>query len=154
MNHPPNPDLGDSMQDNNPWKCFIPLQGVAVGFALGWVVHLLVAERSEAMDIASRFLMLVFGIFGWAASTVVTGRQLHCGGTKERDDRDKNRYVCLATVGVALLIISAAALVRGLLWVYYPVVLFLLSSLAGEIGWGNALRIFEISRKKKNGGRR
>ncbi len=130
----------------SPWKCLAPLIGIASGFGLGWILHLLLPRSSEATDIAARLLMLVYGLIGWAASILLNGKQLYCGGTVEMDYKARERYAFWAWIGLALLIVAAASLFRGMLRVYFPVIFTLISILVGEIGWGDPRRVFVLGR--------
>lgn len=128
-------------------RCFIPLGGLVSGFALGWAIHVLVIQPGRLIDdIATRLLMLVFGVVGWAAGLVLDRRKLHCGGAQKLDGAASARYRRWGLVFLWLLVLSAALVNRGS-WeycLYFFVIFVLLALLAGEIGWGDPKGIFAI----------
>jgi peptidoglycan/LPS O-acetylase OafA/YrhL len=135
-------------------QCFYPVLGIAVGFALGWALHFAVPKppnEAEFVDVATRLLMVLFGLVGWAAGIVVDNRKLHCGGTKELDELAKKRYVPLFLIGLALLILATVFLATTRLTFYFATILLILLVLVGEIGWGSPLEPFRIplGRRKK-----
>jgi len=127
--------------------CFKPLGGLVGGFVLGWGIHMLVVRPGRLIDdIATRFLMLVLGVVGWAAGVVLDKRKLHCGGAQELDAAASARYRWLGPVSLSLLVLSAALVNRGS-WeygLYFFLIFVLLVLLVGEIGWGDPKRIFQI----------
>ncbi len=74
--------------------CLSSLMGLAIGFATGWAFHFLIpADGSEWIDAATRLLMLLFGVYGWAFAEIVGHeRQLYCGGTNRLDTSSRQRY--------------------------------------------------------------
>lgn len=137
----------ESSPENRGLRCFFPTLGILIGFALGWVLHFIIPTPPSAatyIDAATRFFMLLFGLFGWAAGTILDGRKLHCGGTKGLDDAAKRRYQLGALVILALLVLAVAFLATARLSFYFATTLLLLCLLSGEIAWGAPLRVFSV----------
>jgi hypothetical protein len=83
--------------------------GIGVGFYLGWALHFLVpkpAGKEELVDAGTRFLMLHFGLIGWAIGTVLDNKSLHCGGTKDLDEGAKTRYKSFCVPGQVLALLG------------------------------------------------
>jgi len=128
-------------------QCFYPTLGIVLGFALGWALHFVVPkppDEAEFVDVATRLLMVLFGLIGWGAGIVLDNRKLHCGGTKKLDDVTKKRYLPLFLCGLVLLILATAFLATTKLVLYFGTVLLILLLLVGEIGWGSPLEPFRI----------
>jgi len=135
-------------------QCFYPILGIVLGFILGWALHFAVpkpAKEAEFVDLATRLLMVLFGIIGWAAGIVRDKRKLHCGGTQDLDAVTKKRYFSLFLFGIALLILATVFLATTRLALYFATILLILLVLTGEIGWGSPLEPFMIpfGRRKK-----
>ena len=128
-------------------QCFYPVLGIVLGFVLGWALHFAVPKppnEAEFVDVATRLLMVLFGLLGWAAGIVFDNRKLHCGGTKELDDLTKKRYLPLFLIGLVLLILATVFLATTRLGFYFATILLILLALAGEIGWGSPLEPFRL----------
>ncbi len=135
-------------------QCFYPILGIVLGFALGWALHFAVPKppkEAELVDIATRLLMVLFGIIGWAAGIVRDKRKLHCGGTKELDAVSKKRYFTLFLFGLVFLILATVFLATTRLVFYFATILLILLVLVGEIGWGSPLEpfIIPLGRRRK-----
>jgi peptidoglycan/LPS O-acetylase OafA/YrhL len=137
----------ESTSEQRGVQCFYPTLGIVLGFALGWALHFAVPkppDKAEFVDVATRLLMVLFGLIGWGAGIVLDNRKLHCGGTKELDPVTKKRYLPLFLFGLVLLILATVFLATTKLVLYFATVLLILLVLIGEIGWGSPLEPFRI----------
>ena len=86
--------------------------------------------------------MIIFGMFGWAITTVLQGKKLHCGGTQDLDLATRDRYIVQAPAAVVLVGVSLVLLTKEHWYLYYACMFLLVCCFVGELGWGNAFRIF------------
>lgn len=133
-------------------SCLQPLGGIAVGTALGWILHLVavcvaVTAHKEALDLCARFFMLAWSALGWAFGTVLQGKMLHCGGTEKlpEDETEKSyaqrRYVFWGIIAIFLLVLAFGLFCIPDLWywAFLPTAAFVLG-IVGETVAGKPWR--------------
>src|SRR5436190_23708905 len=92
----------------SPVNCLSPVIGIFVGSLFGWFLHFVIRQSDTTADVAVRIFMTMFAAFGWAVTTVINGKKLHCGGTERIDKETRQRYRWQAPIAIAL---AAATLV-------------------------------------------
>lgn len=120
-------------------KCLTTLMGLSIGFALGWTFHFIIpSDGSEVYDAATRLLMFLFGVLGWAFTEILGhDRQLHCGGTKPLDTAARQRYVKWGAIGMPTVLLAVGFISSGHLFFYFLAYLVIAFLLIGEICWGD-----------------
>jgi hypothetical protein len=122
---------------NSSWSCFSPTLGIFAGIFLGWAIHFFLPEPANLMiDLAARFLDLIFALIGWAIGTALYGRQIHCGGSQPTNKAIRDRYYPLITFILVLLILAPILLVQGYIFLYFLDAAFLFAVICGEIKLG------------------
>lgn len=112
---------------------------MTAGLFIGWYVHLHSSSADWVVSFGIRLFTLLFGVVGWAIGTVAGGRRLHCGGKYPFRKEDRERYGFIAILVVFWIALAALSLGYKHWHVYLIAVFGALSTLAGEIGWGNPL---------------
>lgn len=125
----------------SPLKCLAPVIGIFAGSMFGWFLHFII-QPSPAADVAARVFMVVFGVFGWAATALIDGRKLHCGATEKIDPETRHRYRWQAPVVLCLVCTALALLCTQRWYPYYGCMFVLFTCFIGEVGWGKPFQLY------------
>jgi hypothetical protein len=122
------------------WKCLGPVAGIFIGSAVGLSLSLFL-QPSFLVDLAIRLFEIMFGVIGWALSTILVNQaKLHCGGTQRLDAPTRQRYNRWAMFMLPLLVLVVAFLVSRLWPLYFLSVALLTFCFLSEIVSGSPMK--------------
>jgi hypothetical protein len=127
---------------NQPLQCLAPVIGIFAGVLVGWFLHFVVGP-SPITDFAVRLFEVIFGIVGWAFTTIlISQKKLHCGGTQRLDQATRSRYVVWGIMLLTLIVLAPVLLITRMWFLYFPCMGVLTFCFVGEIISGSPTKAF------------
>jgi len=132
---------------DSPIRCLAPMIGVVLGIAFGAYMasKLPSGWDSELQTVwIPRLLGLVTAAFLWATGIMIRGKRLHCGGTVPATTGDVTKYGILLPVLFISIVVMMVAYVSGEATLFFGLMVCILLTLIGEIGWGVPWHILKV----------